>query len=86
MANWFGHLGTGAVWPDLAIFSTLGNNSKPVATIILTKSPTLWGDFYKGVKIIQFSSELIFGQLLQTLGDFYLVTLYGCIGECMEAL
>ena len=31
--------------------------------------------FCKGVKIIQFSIEFIFGQLLQTFGDFYLVTL-----------
>ena len=45
-------------------FCTLGNHSKPVATIILAKSPTYLGNFCKGVKIIHFSSELIFGQLL----------------------
>ena len=45
------------------------------AIIILPKSPTLLGNFCKGVKIIHFSIEIIFGQLLQTFGDFYLVTL-----------
>ena len=34
-----------AVWPDLAIFCTLGNHSKPVATIIIPKSSTLFGNF-----------------------------------------
>ena len=36
-----------AVWPDWAIFYTLGNFSKPVATIILPKLPTLLGNFVK---------------------------------------
>ena len=45
-------------------FCTLGNHSKLVATIILPKSPTLLGKFCKGVKIIHFSSEFIFGHLL----------------------
>ena len=31
---------------------------------ILPKSPTYLGNFCKGVKIYQFSSEIIFGQLL----------------------
>ena len=52
------------VWPDWTIFGTLGNHSKPVATIILPKLPTLLGNFCKGVKIIHFPSEIIFGQLL----------------------
>ena len=52
------------VWPDLAIFCFLGKHSKPEATIILPKSPTLSGNFCKGVKSIHFSSEIIFGQLL----------------------
>ena len=38
-----------AVWPDWAIFCTLGNHSKLVATIILSKSPTLLGNFCKGL-------------------------------------
>ena len=63
------------MWPDWAIFCTLGNNSKPVATIILTKLPTLLVNFCKGAKIIHFCSEIILGQLLWTFGNFYLVTL-----------
>ena len=39
------------------------NHSKPVGTIILLKLPTLFGNYCKDVKIINFSSEIIFGQL-----------------------
>ena len=56
-------------------FCTLGNFLKPFATINLPKSPTFLGNFCKGAKIIHVSSEIIFGQLLYTFGDFYLVTL-----------
>ena len=49
------------VSPDWAIYGTLGNFSKPVATISLLKSPTFL--------------KIIFGQLLWTFGDFLLVTL-----------
>ena len=52
-----------SVWPDWAIYWTLGNFSKPLATINLPKSPTLLGNFCKGVKIFNFSSEITFGQL-----------------------
>ena len=45
------------------------------ATINLPKSPTFLGNFCKGVKIFNFSSKIIFGQLLWTFGDFFLVTL-----------
>ena len=62
-------------WPDWAIFCNLGNFLKPLATINMPKSPTFLGNFCKGVKIYHFSSEINFGQLLQTFGDFYLVTL-----------
>ena len=51
------------VWPDWAIFCTLGNHSKQVATIVLPNLPILLGNFCKGVKMLQFSSEIIFGQL-----------------------
>ena len=64
-----------AVWPDLAIYWTLDNFSKPVAIISLPKSPTFLGNFCKGVKIFNFSSEIIFGQPFYTFGDFLLVTL-----------
>ena len=35
----------------------------------------IFGNFCIGVKIFQFSSEIIIGQLLETLGNFLLVTL-----------
>ena len=59
----------------LGDFCTLGNFFKPLATINLPKSLTFLGNFCKGIKIYNFSSEIIFGQLLQAFGDFYLVTL-----------
>ena len=46
-----------SVWSDLAIFCTL-------TTINLLKSPTVLGNFCKGVKIYHFSIDIIFGQLL----------------------
>ena len=64
-----------AVWPDWAIFWNLGNFLRPLATINLPESPKFLGNFCKGVKINHFSCEIIFGQLLWTFGDFYLVTL-----------
>ena len=54
----------GAVWTDFAIYWTLGNFLKPLATIKLPQSPPFLGNFCKGVKIIHFSSKIIFGQLL----------------------
>ena len=59
----------------LAIFCTLGNFSKPVATIIVPKLSTFRAIFCKGVNISHFSNEIIFGQLLQTFGNLILVTL-----------
>ena len=58
------------------ISCTLGNFSKSVATIIKPKLSTLLGIFCKGVQIFHFSSEIIFGQLLMTFGNFLLFTLY----------
>ena len=52
------------VWPDWAIFCTLGNHSKLVAKIILPKLPTLLGNFCKGAKTFHFSCEIIFRQFL----------------------
>ena len=48
---------------------------KPLAPINLPKSPTFLGNSFKGTKIYHFSSEVIFGQLLQTFGDIFLVKL-----------
>ena len=53
-----------SVWPDWAIYWTLGNFSKPVASISLLKTTTLLGNFCKGVEIFNFSSEIIFRELL----------------------
>ena len=52
------------VWPDWAIFWTVGNILKPLATINLPQSFLFLVNYCKGVKIIHFSSETIFGQLL----------------------
>ena len=52
------------IWLDLAIYWTLGNFWKHLATINLPKSPTFLSNFCKGVKIFNFSTEIIFGQLL----------------------
>ena len=43
-----------SVWPGWAIYWTLGNFLKPLATIILPKPPTFLGKFCKGVKIHPF--------------------------------
>ena len=57
---------------DLLLF---GQFLKPLATINLPKTPTFLGNFCKGVKIYHFSCEIIFGQLLLSFDDFFLVTL-----------
>ena len=54
-----------SVWPDWAIYLTLGNFLKPLATINLSKSPTFLGNFCMCLKIYYFSSESI-------LGNFYI--------------
>ena len=58
------------VWPDWAIFCTLGNHSKHLTTIILPKSPTFLVNFCKGVKIIHFYSEIILGNFYRRLAIF----------------
>ena len=60
-----------AEWPEWAIYWTLGKFLKPLATINLPNYSTFLGNFYKGVKIYNFSSEIIFEQLLQTFGNFF---------------
>ena len=59
------------MWPDLAIYCTLGNFWKPVATIILPKMPTFLENFWKGVKIISFFKWNNFGQLFQHSIKYY---------------
>ena len=46
------------------------------ARINLPKSPTVLGNFCVGDKILNFSREIIFGQLLWTFGNFSLVTVF----------
>ena len=53
-----------AVWPDWAIYWTMGKFLKPLAIINLSKSSPFLGNFCKGVKIYHFSSEIIFEQLV----------------------
>ena len=53
-----------AVWPDLAIYWTLGIFLKPLATVNLPKSLTFFGNFCKVVKMYDFSCEVIFWELL----------------------
>ena len=52
------------MWPDLAIYWTLDNFFKSLATIDLPKSPTFLDNFCKGLKIYQYSSEIILGNFL----------------------
>ena len=59
------------VWPDWAIYWTLGNFSKPIATINLPKSPTLLGNFCKGIKIFNFSSDSSENNFWATLVIFF---------------
>ena len=59
----------------MTFYWTLSHFLKPVATINLPKSLTFVVNFFKGVKICHFSSEIIFGQHLQTFVRFFLVTL-----------
>ena len=53
-----------SVWPDWAIYWTLGIFLKPLEIINLSKIHTFLANFCKGVKVIHFSFEIIFGQLL----------------------
>ena len=48
-----------SVWPDWAIYWTLGYFLEPLATINLLKSPTFLGNFYKVVKIYEFWATFI---------------------------
>ena len=59
------------MWPDWAIYWTLYSFLKLLATINLPKSATFLGNFCKGVKIFHFSSEINFGQLFKTFGNFF---------------
>ena len=60
------------MWPDWEIYWTLGNFLNPLAAINLPKSTTFLGNFCKDVIFMVFlPSEIVFGQLLLTFGDFF---------------
>ena len=59
------------VWLDWAIYCTLGNFSKPVATIILPKLPTFIGNSCKGVKSFIFLVKSFLGNFYRHLSTFY---------------
>ena len=72
----------GPVWPDRVIYWTLGNFSKPVATIILPKSLTFLGNFCKDVKIFNFLVKLFLGNFYRLLATFYWSHWYGLKSIC----
>ena len=60
-----------SVWPDWAIYCTLGNFSKPMATIILSKLPTFLGNFLKQSKSFIFLVKSFLGNFYKNLATFY---------------
>ena len=70
-----------AVWPDWAIFSTLGNFFKPLATINFSQSSPVLVNFCKGVKIMHFLVKPF-------LGNFYrhLAILPGHTGHAKSSI
>ena len=59
------------VWPDWAIYCTLGNFSKPVATFILPKFTTFFDNFRKVLKIFNFPSEIILGNFYRDISQLF---------------
>ena len=60
----------GAMWPYWAIYWTLGNFLKPLATIILPKPLTFLGNFCGGVKSIIFLVKSFLGNFNKHLAIF----------------
>ena len=69
------------VWPDWAIYWTLGPFLKPLATINLPKSHTFLGNFVKVSKSFIFLVKLFLGKFYRHLAIFFLVTL---ITKCQK--
>ena len=59
------------VWPDWAIYWTLGNFSKPLATINLPNSSTFFGNFVKVSKSLIFLMKSFLGNFYRNLATFY---------------
>ena len=60
-----------AVWPNWAIYCTLGNFSKPVATIIEPKLPTFFGNILKVSISFIFLIKSFLGNFYRHLAIFY---------------
>ena len=60
-----------AVWPDWVIYCTLGSFLKPVATIIMLKLPTFFGNFCQDVEILHFLVKSFWGNFYGYLATFY---------------
>ena len=75
-----------SVWPDWAIYLTLGNFLKPLATINLSKSPTFLGNFCMCLKIYYFSSESILGNFYRHLAIFFWSHCSSVMSCCMLTL
>ena len=59
-----------SVWPDWAIYSTLGNFFKPLATINLPQSSPFLGNYFKGVKSFIFLVKPFLGNFYKHLAIF----------------
>ena len=59
-----------AVWPDWAIYCTLGNFKKPMAAIICPNLQFFLGNFCKGVKIYHFEAKSFLGNVYRHLAIF----------------
>ena len=64
------------VWPDWAIYWTLGNFSKPLATIVLSKSQTFLSNFWKGSKLYHFLLKYFLGNFYRHLAIFSVHTVH----------
>ena len=80
-------MGCLTVWPDWAIYWTLGNILKPLAKINLPKSPRFLSNFCKGVKITIFLVKSFLGNFYRHLAifsghtDYTLILLTGGKGK-----
>ena len=63
------------MWPDWAIYWTLGNFLKPLVTFNLPKSPTFLSNFCKCVKSIIFPVKSFLGNFNRHLAIFFMVSL-----------
>ena len=60
------------IWRFIILWATF---QSPGQQLFCQNRQHILGNFCKGVKIFHFTREILFGQLLQTFGDFLLVTL-----------